>query len=136
MIQYAYHSDLPSIQLIYYHVVTPLMMIIHDTLTLQNAGVLVLIIFFLRFYRRFAIFFVYFIIFMVAVILRPGSDLCPTQVASDNNTTVQTSSVSTESDSCYLIKACRTEDKVNSCIILYVHILYYSSLVQLYVINI
>ncbi|XP_056012638.1 transient receptor potential cation channel subfamily V member 5-like isoform X6 [Ostrea edulis] len=65
-----------------------------------------------RFYRRFAIFFVYFIIFMVAVILRPGSDLCPTQVASDNNTTVQTSSVSTESDSCYLIKACRTEDKV------------------------
>ncbi|XP_062582287.1 transient receptor potential cation channel subfamily V member 5-like isoform X4 [Saccostrea cucullata] len=66
-----------------------------------------------RFYRRFAIFFLYFILFMFAFILRPGSDLCPTKTASTDNTTVtQTSAVTTESDGCYLIKACRTEDKV------------------------
>ncbi|XP_061164690.1 transient receptor potential cation channel subfamily V member 5-like isoform X6 [Saccostrea echinata] len=66
-----------------------------------------------RFYRRFAIFFLYFILFMFAFILRPGSDLCPTKIASNDNTTVtQTSEVTSESDGCYLIKACRTEDKV------------------------
>lgn len=67
-----------------------------------------------RFYKKFAIFFAYFIIFMVAFILRPGVDLCPTKTASSssNSTTSQTSQVTTENDSCYLIKACRTEDKV------------------------
>lgn len=68
-----------------------------------------------RFYKKFAIFFAYFIIFMVAFILRPGVDLCPTTTASSsslNSTTSQSSQVTTENDACYLIKACRTEDKV------------------------
>ncbi|XP_022322062.1 transient receptor potential cation channel subfamily V member 5-like isoform X1 [Crassostrea virginica] len=65
-----------------------------------------------RFYRRFAIFFAYFIIFMFAFILRPGSDLCPATVSVSGNSTTQSSQHTAENDSCYLIKACRTEDKV------------------------
>lgn len=63
-----------------------------------------------RFYRRFVIFTIYFLFFVAAFFLRPGTDRCPTtrQVNSSNGMLQNV----TEIDAGYLLKACRTEDKV------------------------
>ena len=63
-----------------------------------------------RFYRRFVIFIIYFLLFVAAFILRPGTDPCPTvRQVNTSNGLIQNV---TEIDSGYLLKACRTEDKV------------------------
>ena len=56
------------------------------------------------------IFILYFLLFVAAFILRPGTDPCPT-IRQVNTTNGLLQNV-TEIDSGYLLKACRTEDKV------------------------
>ena len=82
---------------------------------------LIFVFFFHRFYRRFVIFILYFLLFVAAFILRPGTDPCPT-IRQVNTTNGLLQNV-TEIDSGYLLKACRTEDKV-----VQFHITYYMGL--------
>ncbi|KAL5011500.1 hypothetical protein ScPMuIL_010051 [Solemya velum] len=64
-----------------------------------------------RFYRRFLIFCVYFLIVFCAFLLRPQTDMCPTLTTVVNATSGGVTNV-TDVDKCYLLKACRLEDKV------------------------